>query len=254
VAVLACTALIAVRATAQSTNPAGIPNVVLVHGAWAGGSSWSKVIPLLEAKGLHVVAVQLPLTSVADDVATTERAIALQDGPVLLVGHSYGGAVITEAGNDDKVVGLVYVAAFAPGEGQSVFGISAQYPPTPIGSELRPDPTGFLWVTPKGIADDFAQDLSGEEKQILIATQGPTNVSCFATNLTSAAWKVKPSWFVVASNDRVISPELEMAEAQAMNATTITLSSSHVAMLARPNDVANLIVRAVASVSAPHAQ
>src|SRR6202167_6850450 len=121
-------------------------NVVLVHGAWGDGSNWSKVIPLLQAKGLHVVAVQNPLTSLADDVAATKRAIALQDGPVLLVGHSYGGVVITEAGDDPKVVGLVYVAAFAPSDGESINSVSKNYPPAPLGAELRPDAQGFLTV------------------------------------------------------------------------------------------------------------
>ena len=121
------------------------------------GSSWSKVIPLLQARGLHVVAVQLHLASLADDVATTKRAIALQSGPVVLVGHSYGGAVITEAGNDPKVVGLVFVAAFAPGNGESVTTTSKPYPAAPLGGELRPDAQGFLWITPKGVSKDFAQ-------------------------------------------------------------------------------------------------
>src|ERR1700678_2305424 len=137
--------------TKVKKNDGGIRNVVLVHGAWADGSNWAKVIPLLEAKGLHVVAVQNPLSSLADAGAATQRAIALQDGPVILVGHSYGGAVITEAGNDPNVVGLVYVAAFAPGDGESVASISKPYPPTPLGAELRPDAQGYLSLTPKGI-------------------------------------------------------------------------------------------------------
>ena len=231
-------------ALGQTSRAKSYPTVVLVHGAWADGSSWSKVIPLLEAKGLHVVAVQLPLTAIADDVATTERAIALQNGPVLLVGHSYGGVVITEAGNDPKVVGMVYVAAFAPDAGESVFGISQLYPATPVGAEIRPDSYGFLSLTPTGIWEDFAPDLSHLEKAILTATQGPTNVSCFSTNVTVAAWNTKPTWFVVASEDRVISPELEEAEAERMNATTITLHSSHVAMLSHPREVADLIEEA----------
>jgi pimeloyl-ACP methyl ester carboxylesterase len=217
---------------------------VLVHGAWADGSSWSKVIPLLEAKGLHVVSVQNPLTSLADDVAATKRAIALQDGPVILVGHSYGGAVITEAGNDPKVVGLVYVAAFAPGDGESVGSISKPYPPTPLGGELRPDAQGFLSVTPKGIAEDFAQDLSDAEQQILTATQGPTNAADFGATITTAAWKTKPSWFVIAGNDRAIPPELEKSEAATMKATSITVATSHVAMLSHPKEVAELIEQA----------
>ena len=236
-----------IGAVAQTDSKQVAKNVVLVHGAWADGSSWDKVIPLLEAEGLHVVAVQLSLTSLDNDVATVERALALQDGPTVLVGHSYAGAVISIAGNDDKVAGLVFVAAFAPDEGESVFSISKPYPPAPIGTELRPDSQGFLSVTPKGIMEDFAQDVSEREKKLLVATQGPTNVSCFSTNLPiAAAWKIKPDWFVVASEDRVIPPDLERAEAAAMNATTITLNSSHVVMLSHPKEVADLIEQAAA--------
>jgi pimeloyl-ACP methyl ester carboxylesterase len=236
----------AAGASAQTKTPAEVKNIVLVHGAFADGSSWSKVIALLTAKGFHCVAVQIPLTSLADDVATTERAIALQDGPVILVGHSYGGVVITQAGNDPKVVGLVYVAAFAPAEGESVGSITAPYPAAPLGSELRPDAQGFLSATPKGIAEDFAQDLSPAEQQLLTATQGPTNAAAFGANITTAAWKTKPSWFVIASNDRAIPPALEKAEAARMKATAITLPSSHVAMLTHPIEVAHLIEQAAA--------
>jgi pimeloyl-ACP methyl ester carboxylesterase len=154
------TAVFHTEAVAQANSARGVRNIVIVHGAWADGSSWSKVIPLLQAKGLHVVAVQNPLTSLADDVAATRRAIELQDGPVLLVGHSYGGVVITEAGNDPKVVGLVYVAALAPSEGESVASITKPFPPAPLGSEVRADAEGFLTVTPKGISEDLAQNLS----------------------------------------------------------------------------------------------
>ena len=237
-------AAVATAAAAQTHSATGVKNVVFVHGAWADGSSWSKVLLLLQAKGFHVVAVQNPLTSLADDVAATKRAVALQDGPVLLVGHSYGGAVITEAGNDPKVVGLVYVAAFAPAEGESVASISKPYPPAPLGGELRPDAQGFLAVTPKGIVEDFAQDLTEQEKQILTATQGPTNAGAFGATITTAAWKTKPSWFVIAANDRAIPPELERAEAATMKAIAITLPSSHVAMLSHPKEVAALIEQA----------
>jgi len=219
-------------------------NVILVHGAWADGSSWSKVIPLLTSKGLNVVAVQIHLASLADDVATTKRAIALQDGPVVLVGHSYGGAVITEAGNDPKVTGLVYVAAFAPGDGESVNSISKPYPPAPLGSELRPDPQGYLWISAKGFAEDFGQDLSAGEKVIFRATQGPANAGAFAGTITKAAWKTKPSWFVIAANDRAIAPELEKAEAARMKATSIIVPSSHLAMLSHPVEVADIIEKA----------
>jgi pimeloyl-ACP methyl ester carboxylesterase len=232
------------RATAQVNSPQRVKNIVLVHGSWADGSSWSKVIPLLQAKGLHVFAVQNPLTSLADDVAATKRAIALQDGPVLLVGHSYGGVVITESGSERKVAGLVYVAAFAPTEGQSVSSVTKPYPPAPLGNELRPDAQGFLTVTPKGIAEDFAQDLPDREKQILMATQGQTAEAVFGTTITTAAWRTKPSWYVIAANDRAIPPELEKDEAAAIGAKSITLSSSHVVMLAHPKEVAELIEQA----------
>jgi pimeloyl-ACP methyl ester carboxylesterase len=239
-------AVLPAGSVAQANFPPGVKNIVIVHGAWADGSSWSKVIPLLQAKGLHVVAVQNPLSSLADDVAATKRAIALQDGPVLLVGHSYGGVVITEAGNDRKVVGLVYVAALAPSDGESVASITKPYPPAPLGSEVKADAEGFLTVTPKGIAEDLAQDLTDDEKQLLTATQGPTAAAVFGSTVTTAAWKTKPSWFVIASNDRAVSPDLEKAEATAMKATSITISSSHVPMLSHPKEVADLIEQAAA--------
>jgi pimeloyl-ACP methyl ester carboxylesterase len=246
-ALLAITVLGA-QATAQTQPAAGVKTVILVHGAWADGSSWSKVIPLLEAKGLHVVAVQIPLTSFADDVAATQRAIALEDGPVLLVGHSYGGAVITEAGNDPKVVGLVYVSAVAPDKGESAFGLITSIQ-TPVGSELRPDKSGFLKLTPKGIAEDFAQDLSAKEIAILTATQVPTSVAAMKGEVMHPAWKAKPSWYIIAANDRAISPELEAAQAKKIGATTTTVASSHVIMLAQSAKVANVILDAASKTS-----
>jgi pimeloyl-ACP methyl ester carboxylesterase len=243
---VACAALLAIavpaaKATAQAAT--GAKTVLLVHGAWADGSSWSKVIPLLEAKGLHVVAVQIPLTSFADDVAATQRAIALEDGPVVLVGHSYGGAVITEAGNDPKVVGLVYVSAVAPDQGESALGLITSVQ-TPVGSELRPDKSGFLKLTPKGIAEDFAQDLSAKEIAVLTATQVPTSVTAMKGEVTTPAWKSKPSWYIIAANDRAISPDLEAAQAKKIGATTTTVASSHVIMLAQPAKVASVILNA----------
>ena len=230
-------------AAAQGNSTLGVRNVVLVHGAWADGSSWSKVIPRLEQHGLNVVAVQLPMTSVADDVATTERALALQNGPVLLAGHSYGGVVITEAGSDAKVAGLLYVAAYAPDEGQSAMTL-AYANPTPIDAEITADSSGFLKLTPKGIAEDFAPDLSDVEKRNLTATQGPWAFVAFSTPVTAPAWKNKPTWFVIAVNDRVISHQLEETEAFNMHARTLTLPTSHVAMLAEPEKVAQFIFEA----------
>jgi pimeloyl-ACP methyl ester carboxylesterase len=230
----------------MSSNAA---HVVLVHGAWADGSSWSKVIALLQAKGIDAVAVQLPLTTLSGDVATVKRAIALHDGPVVLAGHSYGGAVITEAGNDPKVAGLVYVAAFAPGEGESVGSVGKDYPPAPLGAELRPDAEGFLSISPKGFAESFAQDLPAKEMKVLWAAQGPTNAAVFGATISKAAWKTKPSWFVVADDDRAIPPALEKAEAERLKATTISLAASHLVMISHPKEVADLIEKAATSVT-----
>lgn len=228
-----------------------VKNVVLVHGAWADGSSWSKIIPLLQAKrGLHVVAVQNPLTSIADDVAAPNRMINAQDGPVLLAGHSYGGAVITEAGNNPKVAGLVYVAAFAPEEGETLGGMAQGFPAPPAFSELRPIEDGYLLLTPKGVEEDFAQDLSPAEKSLMIATQAATQGALLSTPIGKAAWHTKPSWFVIASNDRCISPEQEMSTAKRMGAKTLTVASSHVAMLAEPQKVADFMIEAATFLSA----
>ncbi|WP_022823676.1 alpha/beta fold hydrolase [Hymenobacter norwichensis] len=237
-------------AEAPATAPVGVRNIVLVHGTWADGSSWAKVIPLLQTEGYHVTAVQNPLTSLADDVATTTRAIALQDGSVLLVGHSWGGVVITEAGNDPKVVGLVYVAAAAPEEGQSFLELVQTATATPGNDEIRPDASSFVSMSPKGIMEDFAQDLPKQEQQLLIATQGPQAFAALKDKITQAAWKTKPSWYIVASNDRMINPDLERTLAKKMKATTITLASSHVAMLSQPAEVAAVIMDAATKLAA----
>jgi pimeloyl-ACP methyl ester carboxylesterase len=220
-------------------------NAILVHGAWADGSSWSKVIPLLLERGLGVTAVQLPLTSLKDDVATVKRALALTDGPTVLVGHSYGGAVITEAGNDPKVAGLVYVAAFAPDVGQSAGSLGAGAEPAPMGSQVRPDAAGFLKLTEAGVKNDFAQDLNPAEKDVLFAAQAPTAAAALGANVSAAAWKTKPSWYLVATNDRAIPPSLERTMAKKIKAKTVEVASSHVAMLARPQETANLILEAM---------
>jgi pimeloyl-ACP methyl ester carboxylesterase len=231
------------RPASMSPSRQPVKNVILVHGAWAeGADSWSKVIPLLEAKGLNVVAVHLALTSMADDVATVKRAIALENGPVLLVGHSYGGAVITEAGNDPKVVGLVYVAAFAPDAGQSVTSLSATVAAPPLAAQIRPDAFGFLKITKTGIYDDFAQELTPADKAILFAAQVPTNVKSFQDKISAAAWRSKPSWYIVAGNDRAIPPALEATMAKTIHATTTTIpGANHVVMVSHPDAVASVI-------------
>jgi pimeloyl-ACP methyl ester carboxylesterase len=245
--------LAVIQIAAQSANAATdaiqpIKNVVLVHGAWADGSSWDKIIPLLEKKGLHVTAVHLPFTTLADDVAVVRHTLALEDGPVLLVGHSYGGAVITEAGNDPKVAGLVYVAAFAPDKDQSAGDVNNLYPPTPGDAEFHPDANGFLKMTDKGIEEDFAQDLSSAEKNILAATQGQVSgPNELGAKITTAAWRNKPSFYIVADQDRMIAPELEAKLAAQMHARTIHIASSHVPMLSHPAEVANFICEAAAA-------
>jgi pimeloyl-ACP methyl ester carboxylesterase len=228
----------------ETSSMAKASNVILVHGAWADGSSWWKVISLLQARGLRVTAVQLPLNSLDADVATVKRAIALEDGPVILVGHSYGGVVITEAGNDPKVVGLAYIAAFAPDAGQSAGSLGASVEPARLNAEIRPDAEGFLKLTESGVRNDFAQDLTPTEKSVLFAAQGPTAGAALGGNVSVAAWKAKPSWYLVATADRAIQPTLQRAMAKTINAKTIEITSSHVAMLARPEDTANLILQA----------
>jgi pimeloyl-ACP methyl ester carboxylesterase len=226
-------------------QPLPVRNIVLVHGAWADGSSWAKVIPLLEKTGFHVTAVHLPFTTLADDAATVRRAIALQDGPVLLVGHSYGGVVITEAGVDPKVVGLVYVAAFAPDQGQSAGDVNNEVPPTPGDKEFVPDANGFLKLSDKGVGEDFAQDLGVAEKQLLAATQGQVSgPNELGAKTTTAAWRRKPNFYVVADEDRMIAPELEKKFAEQMHAKTIHIASSHVPMLSHPIEVADFIMTA----------
>jgi len=228
----------------SKSAPNGIKNVVLVHGAFADGSSWAEVIARLQDKGYHVIAVQNPLTSLEDDVAVTKRAIALMDGPVLLVGHSWAGMVISAAGNDPKVAGLFYVAALIPDEGQSVVDVNAPYPAGPGAAEFRPDAEGFLSMTEKGIHEDFAQDLPAAERNVLVATQTPWAASATTQKVHNVAWKTKPSWCIVATNDRMINPEQERATAKMINATTIELESSHVPMVSQPEKVTDFIIKA----------
>jgi len=240
-AIAGLTAAPAVAAQTQKT-------VVLVHGAFADGSSWSKVIPLLEAKGLKVVAVQNPLSSLAADVDATRRVIDMQPGPVILVGHSWGGVVITQAGVDDKVKALVYVAAFALPKGQSVNSSSAGRPPLPWLAELQPDSGGYVRLSDAAVAKYFAQDLSKKEIAVVAATQGPTFGGAFDDKLTEAAYETKPSWYVVARHDGMIPPPVEEAMAAAIKTKITEIDSSHVVMLSRPEAVAKVILDAAAAV------
>jgi pimeloyl-ACP methyl ester carboxylesterase len=223
-----------------------ISNVVLVHGAWADGSSWAKVIPLLAEKGMTVTAVQLPLTSFEADVAAVQRALALADGDVVLVGHSYGGAVIGQAGNDPKVARLVYVDAFAPDAGESAGTLFSQFQSAPLGAELRPDAEGFLKLSHSGAYDLFAQDLDEAEKAIVYATQGPINGAALGGTLSEAAWRTRPTFYLIGDEDHAIPRAEQEKMAERMNATVAHVSSSHVPMLSQPAAVADIILQAAA--------
>ena len=240
----ASTSSLAQDATAQSKLK-GVKNIVLVHGAFADGSgSWSKVVTQLQAKGYNVIAVQNPLTSLADDVVAAKRAIAQADGPVLLVAHSYGGMVITDAGNDPKVVGLVYVAALVPEEGQNGNDVNAMMPTTGIEKEFQISPDGFVSLSLKTVNERFAPDASEEERKLIYATQVPLAALAGEQKVQNPAWKTRPSWFIVAAQDKVINPDLERYKAKLIKATTIELNSSHVPMISQPNKVTDFIIKA----------
>ena len=220
------------------------PTIVLVHGAFADGSSWAKVIPILQAKGYNVTAVQNPLTSFADDVAATKRALDLQPGPVVLVAHSWGGTVITEAGIDPKVISLVYVSAFAPDVGEVVGDIGKSYPtPAALAAPIV-DKSGFMSLSTDAFVKHFASDLPASEARVLAAAQGPILAAAFGTQVSNAAWKTKPSWYIVAKMDEAIAPDEERFFAKRMNATTTELNTSHLSMLSKPADVAAIIMKA----------
>ncbi|EMW0834841.1 alpha/beta hydrolase [Enterobacter roggenkampii] len=225
------------------------PTVVLVHGAFADGSTWNKVIPLLQEKGLKVVAVQNPLSSLADDVTATRRVLDMQTGPVVLVGHSWGGVPVTEAGQQENVKALVYVAAFAPSEGQSVVDLSKDYP-TPSGfNHIVADKEGFLTLSLEGVQKHLAQDVSAEQTKLMFATQTPTRGKNFEEKVTVAAWKTKPSWYIVSEQDYMLQPALQAAMAKKISAHVTTLLAGHAPHLSQPSEVAKVILEAVTYVS-----
>ena len=230
---------------ARSGTPAHGLSIVLVHGAWADGSSWDKVVPLLQAKGYNVTAVHLPLTTTADDIAATTRAIDRQPGDVILVGHSYGGFVIGAAGNDPKVKALVYVDAFALDEGETINGLTATKPPA-WAKTLQID-SGYAWLTPDTIANDFAQDLTAAQQRLLAAKQGPFPMKSLDDPARDPAWKTKPSWYVRGMDDRIIPPAVQAQMAKRMKATVTSVDASHVSMLAKPREVAEVILEAAAA-------
>ena len=236
-------------ASAQdAATPGGIKNIVLVHGAFADGSSYAKIIPLLQAKGYNVVAVQNPLSSLADDVAVTKRAIAQQNGSVLLVGHSWAGMVISEAGNDPKVAGLVYISALVPDKGQNAGDVAKGYPPAPGLAQAKADAAGYLTLTRQGIDEDFVPDLPAAERAVVYATQGPWNSAALADRVANPAWMAKPSWTIIDTNDRMVPPKYEQDTAKRIHAkSSIALPAGHVPMLSMPDRVAAFIITAANS-------
>lgn len=237
-------ATISATAFAHGATPAKDTTIVLVHGAFADGSSWDKVIPILQKQGYKVVAVQNPLTSLADDVAATQRVIEAQSGKVVLVGHSWGGTVITQAGAGDKVKALVYVAAFAPSEGEATANLGKDYAVPPGIATLQADAGGYLWLPADSVAKNFAQDVDPATTALIAATQGPIAAKAFGETTTVAAWKTKANYYIVSSHDRMIAPELEQAFAKKINAVTTTLPTSHVPMVSQPAKVAEVILAA----------
>ncbi len=225
-------------------------SVVLVHGAFSDGSAWHRVIPLLQGAGVTVTAAQLPLASLSEDASVVSRLLEMQDGPVVLVGHSYGGNVITEAGAHDNVEALVYVAGFALDAGQSLTDLLDGQPPAPWQAEARPDQGGFVRLTEAGIATYFAHDLPREEAALIAATQGPIQYQINYEAPTVAAWSMRPTYYVLTENDQIIPPRLQGFFAQRMGAAITPLASSHVAMLSQPEAVADVILSAVDAVSA----
>ena len=243
-AALAVPGLKPLSAAATTKKMNASTTIVLVHGAVADGSCWSKVIPLLERDGYNVIAVQNPLTSYADDVATTKRVISAQKGPVILVGHSYGGAVITGAGvGEANVKALVYVAAFAPDEGEVIMPLLQKYP-SKLGTALVPDSAGFLYIDRAKFKDAFAGDVADEERRIMEATQKPVQGAIFGHQFATPAWKTIPSWNLIAKQDNAINPDLQRFFATRMKATVTEIDSSHVPFMSKPSTVAKIIQQA----------
>jgi pimeloyl-ACP methyl ester carboxylesterase len=243
VAAMLSAALVAPSAQAQTAPPVQARNVVLIHGAWADGSSWSEVIPLLQAAGLKVTAVQNPLTSLQDSVAATRRALALQDGPTVLAAHSWGGTVLSETGTDPKVTALVYVAARAPDADEDFVALSGKFPAGPVRAGVQ-EHDGFTRLSEDSFLKYFANGVARKKAAVLYAVQEPTAASLFGERTTAAAWHTKPSFYAVSKLDQTINPELERFLAKRMNATTVEVEAGHLSLVSHPKEVANLILAA----------
>jgi pimeloyl-ACP methyl ester carboxylesterase len=239
-AAVAAVALLSAAVAPARAEP--VKNVVLVHGAFADGSGWQRVADILGKDGYTVSVVQEPLTSLADDVAATKRVLELQQGPTLLVGHSYGGVVITEAGNAPNVVGLVYIAAFIPDQGESAVALLSQAPAA--NNDMRATTDDFLYIDPAAFPADFAADLPSAEANFMAHSQQMLAKAAGGAPVTSAAWHQKKSWALVATLDRNINPDLERSMAKRAGSETIEVPASHAVYVSKPQDVARLIERA----------
>src|SRR2546426_7102092 len=233
-----------------ATGTSETMNIVLVHGGFVDGSGWAAVYKILKKDGYNVIVVQNPTLSLADDVAVTKRAIAAQGGPVLLVGHSYGGVVITEAGTDPKVAGLVYIAAFAPDKGESVSALIKNPPPGAPVPPILPPQDGFLFLDRAKFRASFAADVSPETAAFMADSQVPWGVAALDGAVTEPAWKSKPSWYLVATEDRMIPPAAQRAMSKRAGSTVVEVSGSHAVYVSRPAEVAALIEQAVAAAKA----
>ncbi|MEN3289244.1 MAG: hypothetical protein V7634_3544 [Bradyrhizobium sp.] len=241
-AALGAASLMAMSPAAQAA-PVKATNVVLVHGAWADGSSWANVIPYLQAAGLKVTAVQNPLTSLADAAAATRRALALQDGPTVLVGHSWSGTLVSEVGTDPKISALVYIAARAPDVDEDFVKLAGQYPNPPARAGIV-DHEGETKLSEDAFLKYFANGVDEKTAKELYAVQWPTAASIFGNRTTAAAWRDKPSFYAVSKQDKTIDPDLERFLAKRMKATTIEIDAGHLSLVSHPKEVADLILKA----------
>ena len=233
-----------INSTSKGTNVVKAKNIVIVHGAFADGSGFKSVYNILTKKGYNVTIVQNPLTSLKDDVDATKRALDRQDGPTVLVGHSWGGTVITEAGMHSKVVALVYIAAFQPDKGENTGQWASSLPAAPENGILAPDASGVVYFDQKKFHAGFAADLSKSEADFMYASQGPIFVSCFTDPVQEAAWKVKRSYGIVATEDKAINPDIERNMYKRSNSNITEIKGSHVIFISKPDEVANVIVKA----------
>jgi pimeloyl-ACP methyl ester carboxylesterase len=242
-----------VRRTQGDHPMSKLPNIVLVHGAWADGSSWSGVIRRLQKAGYHVAAVQLGLTSLDEDVARTRALLAAQTGPTLLVAHSFGGAVITQLGSDaPNVIGLVFESAYAPDQGETLKELLSQPPQPPGGIAIHPDQGGYLWLDPDGFLRFFAPDVPVAEARVLAAVQKPIAAGALLseTAFGPPAWRSFPSWYLITTEDQMLPPDAQRFFAKRMGASVTTLAASHVAMVSHPDVVASFIVKAASAAEA----